>query len=161
MENNLGVSKFFWRSFSKKDRNSKKKIGVSIIIFEKFQIFENNLGYRGYPHFFFDFLRKIWNFSKKNFYTPRFFVKKSEISESFLLPKKKFDPQKNFGYPQKISDPQKIFFATPKKIFGAKNIWVPPEIFQFKGNSFVFEFCLVWREFLCIWVLSRPSVTHT
>ena len=32
-----------------------------------------NLGYRGYPHFFFDFFRKIWNFSKKIFYTPRFF----------------------------------------------------------------------------------------
>ena len=123
-------------------------------------IFEYNLGYRGYPHFFSIFFDISGIFPKNILYPQIFFsnfCQKIWNFENFLAtPKKIFWPPKNFlATPKKFLDPQKIFLATPKKIFGAKNFWVPPEIFRFKGNSFVFEFCLVWREFLCIWVLSR------
>ena len=90
------------------------------IFFDISGIFPKNILY---PQIFFsNFCQKIWNF------------------ENFLAtPKKIFWPPKNFlATPKKILDPQKIFLATPKKIFGAKNFWVPPEIFRFKGNSFVF-----------------------
>ena len=101
-------------------------------------------------HFFSRFFSKNLEFFQKKLYTPRFFFSKfcQKIwnSGNFLAtPEKKFGPPKKFlATPKKILT-HKIFLATPKKICGAKNFWVPPEIFRFKGNSLVFEFCLVWR----------------
>ena len=118
------------------------------------------------PFFFIFFLEKSGIFPKKILYPQIFFSKFCQKIWNFkkflATPKKNFWPPKKFlATHKKFLTPKNFFFTTPKKIYGAKIFWVPPEIFRFKGNSFVFEFCLVWREFLCIWVLSRPSVTHT